>query len=148
MLSVRARTALGATGVVAVALVLAGFFIVVALRSGLTDTTRAQATAKVREVATQVAVERRARDAPGLDTDDPIQVVDGTGRVLAASDGLDDAPALTRWERPAMPPSGSDDDDSRGDDSDDRGDDVDDDGNASSGRGRIDDTVTYTELSV
>lgn len=88
--SVRARTALGATLVVAVALVTAGLLVLNAVRSGLGDTATSRAEAKAREVATQVAVEDRPRDSDGLDTEDPVQIVGTNGRVLARSPGASD----------------------------------------------------------
>ncbi|MEU3558156.1 sensor histidine kinase [Streptomyces fragilis] len=141
--SVRARTALGATGVVAVALVLAGLAVVDALRGGLTDNTRLVAESRAREVAVQVAVDRIPKDAAGLDTDDPVQVVTGDGTVLASSDALAGAPPMSDAARPG--PAQSDDsvgarEDDRhggaggGRDDDDRDDGRDDDGRDDDGR--------------
>nr|WP_151773768.1 HAMP domain-containing sensor histidine kinase [Streptomyces abyssomicinicus] len=130
--SVRARTALSATAVVAVALVLAGLAVVEALRGGLTDNTRLVAESRAREVAVQVAVERAPKDVAGLDTDDPVQIVGADGTVLASSDALAGAspvsgaarPARARPADPGGGESGGDQGDSRGGD---RGDDDDDD---------------------
>ncbi|MFE5208456.1 ATP-binding protein [Streptomyces sp. NPDC056600] len=113
----RARTALGATGVVALALVLAGLAVVDALRGGLTDNTRLVAESRAREVAVQVAVDRSPKDAAGLDTDDPVQVVADDGKVLASSDALDGAPPMSAAARPD--PGHGDGDDAGDDDRDD-----------------------------
>jgi signal transduction histidine kinase len=126
--SVRARTALGATAVVAVALVLAGLAVVAALRGGLTDNTRLAAEARAREIAAQIAVERAPKEAAGLETDDPVQVVDAGGTVLASSDGLAGAPPMSGAARPEPAPAedaaGGDRDDARGDRDDDDDDDA------------------------
>ncbi|MER5477319.1 ATP-binding protein [Streptomyces sp. NPDC002734] len=136
----RARTALGATGVVALALVLAGLAVVDALRGGLTDNTRLVAESRAREVAVQVAVDRSPKDAAGLDTDDPVQVVADDGTVLASSDALAGAPPMSAAARPD-PRNGDDPGDGGDADDDDRDDDpvvtrvslpVDDEGEATS----------------
>jgi signal transduction histidine kinase len=103
---VRARTALGATVVVAVALALAGLAVVEALRGGLADNTRLVAESRAREVAAQVAVERSLQDVAGMDTDDPVQVVDADGTVLASSDALAGAPPMSGAARPGPAPAG------------------------------------------
>ncbi|MEU9579713.1 sensor histidine kinase [Streptomyces chilikensis] len=137
----RARTALGATVVVAVALALAGLAVVEVLRGGLADNTRLVAESRAREVAVQVAVERSPKDAAGLDTDDPVQVVDADGTVLASSDALAGAPPMSGAARPVpAPPGGSGGEDAgsgdRGDD-DDRADD-----------GRVDDDAVLDRVSL
>ncbi|UNS99033.1 ATP-binding protein [Streptomyces tubbatahanensis] len=88
--SVRLRAALGATLVVALALVAAGFFVVSALRGGLADTARLNAENSARGTAAQLAgvPEGGIPDVDGLDGDDPVQVVDADGKVLGASDPL------------------------------------------------------------
>lgn len=88
--SVRTRAAVGATVVVALALVLAGAGVVAVLRGGLADTARLEAESAAREVAAEASdVEaRRIGSVKGLDSDDPVQVVDGGGRVLGASEGV------------------------------------------------------------
>ncbi|WP_128380191.1 sensor histidine kinase [Streptomyces cavernae] len=88
--SVRARATLGATLVVAVALVAAGAALLLALRVSLTDQADAEAGAEARNVASQLAAPRVSFDALDLpDAEDhPVQVVDEKGRLLAVSEGL------------------------------------------------------------
>ena len=89
--SVRARAALGATLVVAVALVAAGIAVVAVLRGGLADNARLQAESNAREVAAQVSA-ADAQDVPqvdGLDDgDEPVQVVGAGRKVLGAGETL------------------------------------------------------------
>ncbi|MFC4055031.1 sensor histidine kinase [Actinomadura syzygii] len=87
--SVRARTTLGATAVVAGALVAAGLAVVLLLRANLGGQTDLQAEVTAREIASQLAT---GASFGSLDLPDgeehPVQVVDERGRVLAASDHL------------------------------------------------------------
>ncbi|MEU4822200.1 HAMP domain-containing sensor histidine kinase [Actinomadura sp. NPDC023710] len=115
--SVRARTTLGATAVVAVALVAAGLAVVLLLRSNLGGQADLKAEVAAREVASQLAAGTpfAALDLPDGE-DRPVQVVDEEGRVRAASEDLlrihgTGSPGV----RPGRPPSGDDDD---GDDDD------------------------------
>lgn len=135
--SVRTRAAVGATLVVAVALIAAGLAVVAALRGGLADNARLKAESEAREVAAQVsdATVRKLADVDGLDSDDPVQIVNADGKVLGASEGLRGRPALGGFDRPpekrpdpepsTIRPTGRD-DDGRTDDSDDSGSDPDD----------------------
>ncbi|GAA2071070.1 HAMP domain-containing sensor histidine kinase [Streptomyces albiaxialis] len=122
--SVRTRAALGATLVVALALVAAGFLVVAALRGGLADNARLKAEATAREAAAQVAdvTADKAKDVEALDGDDPAQIVDGRGRVLGASDHLEGRGPVADFHRPDEKKSG----DSDGDDGDDDADSDDD----------------------
>lgn len=125
MRSVRARAAIGATLVVAVALVAAGLAVLAVLRTNLIDQADLQAEVAAREVAGQLALDTRFED---LDLDDeedhPLQVTDEEGRVVFVSKGLQ-AVSGTRSPRvspvpsaPAATPSpGDDDDDDDGGDS-------------------------------
>jgi len=115
--SVRARTTLGATAVVAVALVAAGLAVVLLLRSNLGGQADLKAEVAAREVASQLAAGTpfAALDLPDGE-DRPVQVVDEEGRVRAASEDLrrihgTGSPGV----RPGRSPSGDDDD---GDDDD------------------------------
>ncbi|MET8055941.1 sensor histidine kinase [Streptomyces microflavus] len=89
MRSVRARAAIGATLVVAVALVAAGLAVLFVLRTNLIDQADLQAEVAAREVAGQLALDTAYAD---LDLDDeedhPVQVTDEEGRVVFVSQGL------------------------------------------------------------
>ena len=82
---------MGATLVVAVALVAAGIAVVAVLRGGLADNARLQAEATAHEVAAQVSdVEaRKVREVEALDGDGPVQVVGRRGKVLGADETLE-----------------------------------------------------------
>ncbi|MFJ4710588.1 sensor histidine kinase [Streptomyces sp. NPDC088785] len=87
--SVRARAALAATLVVAVALVAAGAAVLLALRGNLGGQTDAAADSAARRVATSL-VGRVAPDRLDLDDEDhPVQVVDDDGRLIAATEDLE-----------------------------------------------------------
>ncbi|MFF3497331.1 sensor histidine kinase [Streptomyces sp. NPDC002795] len=86
--SVRARAALAATLVVAVALVAAGATVLLSLRGNLTDQAGGDADSTARRVATSLAT-GTAPDALDLDDEDPVQVVDEDNRVLATSEDLE-----------------------------------------------------------
>ncbi|RCG19709.1 sensor histidine kinase [Streptomyces diacarni] len=108
--SVRLRAALGATLVVALALIAAGFFVVSALRGGLADTARLNAENSARGTAAQLAgvPEGGIPDVDGLDGDDPVQVVDADGKVLGASDPLKGRGPVADFARADKPGSHSD----------------------------------------
>lgn len=115
--SVRTRTAVGATLVVAVALVAAGIAVVGVLRANLYGQAELQAAVAAREVASLIS----GGTAPGdldLDDDEPLQVVAADGRVLAASDALEGRAPIAAFNRPGSSDAdgdgggaGSDDDD-------------------------------------
>ncbi|MFD5727883.1 MULTISPECIES: sensor histidine kinase [unclassified Streptomyces] len=90
MRSVRARAALGATVVVALALGAAGLAVLLVLRANLTDQAGLQAEVAAREVAGQLALGVPYAE---LDTGDeeehPVQVTDEDGRVVAVSKELE-----------------------------------------------------------
>ncbi|MFJ9742482.1 ATP-binding protein [Streptomyces sp. NPDC101166] len=87
--SVRARAALGATLVVAVALVAAGAAVLLALESSLSGQAGAQADRAAREVAAELAA-GHAHDRLSLDDEDrPVQVVTEDGTLVAATEGLE-----------------------------------------------------------
>ncbi|MGW1719015.1 ATP-binding protein [Streptomyces sp. NPDC002156] len=87
--SVRARAALGATLVVAVALVAAGTAVLLSLWSNLSGQASTQAERTARAVAADL-VAGTAYDQLSLDDDDrPVQVVDPAGRLVAASEDLE-----------------------------------------------------------
>ncbi len=133
MRSVRARAALGATVVVALAVVVAGLAALLVLRANLTDQAGLQAEVAARETAGQLAL-----DVPydqletGDEEDHPVQVTDEDGRVVAVSKDLE-AISGTGTDRvtPQHPRAAR----GKGDDDGDRDDD-DDDG-ADPGRGEV-----------
>ncbi|MFD4259344.1 ATP-binding protein [Streptomyces sp. NPDC058534] len=119
--SVRARATLGATLVVAVALVAAGAAVLLSLRSNLLGEAGTQAERSAREVATELAVGTPYADL-SLDVDDrPVQVVDEDGTLVAASEDLERITGTgveTVKPRPAASPDGTGDAD-EADDADD-----------------------------
>ncbi|MEV8455419.1 HAMP domain-containing sensor histidine kinase [Streptomyces sp. NPDC052095] len=123
MRSVRARAALGATAVVALALVGAGIAVLLVLRAHLTGQAGLQAEVVAREVAGQLAL---GVPYDGLETrdeeDHPVQVTDDEGRVVAVSKDLR-AISGTGTDRvvpvrPSATTGGSSDDSDDGDDDD------------------------------
>ncbi|MEU9608794.1 HAMP domain-containing sensor histidine kinase [Streptomyces sp. NPDC048057] len=119
MRSVRAKAALGATAVVAVALVVAGTAVLMVLRAYLSDQAELQAEVTAREVAAQVAregdTERGPLTIPSTD-DRPVQVVDEDGRVVAVSDELERISGTgTAGVKPQPLPTGEDEGDADGD---------------------------------
>ncbi|SFP59974.1 MULTISPECIES: sensor histidine kinase [Actinomadura] len=88
--SVRARTTVGATAVVAVALAVAGLTVMSLLRANLARHADLQAEMSAREIAAKLAT---GTPVHRLDLDDteerPIQIVDASGRVRAASEQLE-----------------------------------------------------------
>ncbi|MFI6417447.1 sensor histidine kinase [Streptomyces sp. NPDC050842] len=88
--SVRAKATLGATLVVAVALVAAGIAVLLALRSNLGGQADAEADAAARRVASQIAAGTPYAELELPDAEDhPVQVVDRDGRLLAVSEDLE-----------------------------------------------------------
>ncbi|MFI0406825.1 ATP-binding protein [Actinomadura sp. 3N508] len=141
--SVRARTTLGATAVVAVALVAAGLAVVLLLRANLGGQADLSAEVTAREVASQLATGTpyRSLDLPDGD-EHPVQVVDEHGRVRAASEDLKaisgtGSPAV-RPDRSPPPPDGDSDDDSDFDDDPGRGEVSDDGPRLSTGSATVD----------
>ncbi|MFE6912644.1 sensor histidine kinase [Streptomyces rubiginosohelvolus] len=89
MRSVRARAALGATLVVAFALIAAGLAVLLVLRANLIDQADLQAEVAARDVAGQLATGARYDDLELDDEEDhPVQVVDEEGRVVIVSKDL------------------------------------------------------------
>ncbi|MFE1024440.1 sensor histidine kinase [Streptomyces sp. NPDC058818] len=121
--SVRARATLGATLVVAVALVAAGTAVLLSLRSNLLGEAGTQAERSAREVATELAVGTPYAEL-SLDVDDrPVQVVDEDGGLVAASEDLERISGTgVDAVRPQPSPTGDGDgDDGDSDDDDDSG---------------------------
>ncbi|MEU3702658.1 ATP-binding protein [Streptomyces anulatus] len=89
MRSVRARAAIGATLVVAVALVAAGLAVLLVLRANLTDQADLQAEVAAREVAGQLATGTPYGELELDDEEDhPVQVTDEEGRAVVVSKDL------------------------------------------------------------
>lgn len=128
MRSVRARAALGATLVVAVALVAAGLAVLLVLRANLIDQADLQAEVAAREAAGQIATGTPYEDVELDDEEDhPVQVTDEEGRVVIVSKDLRAVTGTGAGGVTPVPsasagatPSPGDDDD--GDDEDDDGD--------------------------
>lgn len=86
--SVRSRATLAATLVVAVALVAAGTAVLLSLRSNLIGQAGTEAERTARSVATDVAL-KRPDESLSVDNDEPVQIVDEKGKLLAASEDLE-----------------------------------------------------------
>ncbi|MEU3443234.1 HAMP domain-containing sensor histidine kinase [Streptomyces griseoincarnatus] len=123
--SVRSRATLGATLVVAVALVAAGTALLLSLRANLTGEAGTRAERSAQAVASELAARTPLDKLSGLDAEDtPVQIVDEDGVLLAASEDLERISGTGTSEvTPAPAPSDEDD----RDDPDDRDDDRDDD---------------------
>ncbi len=115
--SVRARATLGATLVVAVALVAAGTAVLLSLRSNLLGEAGTQAERSAREVATELAIGTPYGEL-SLDVDDrPLQIVDEDGRLVAASEDLERISGTgVDAVKPQPAPTGDDADDGDSDD--------------------------------
>ncbi|MFF1699915.1 sensor histidine kinase [Streptomyces sp. NPDC058257] len=113
--SVRARAATAATLVVAIALVAAGAAVLLSLRVNLTDQASGQAESGARGVASRLAGNAPYGELELDDEDQPVQVVDSDGRLVAASEDLERVSGTgvdAVKPRPAStPPKGDDDDD-------------------------------------
>ncbi|GAA2318071.1 HAMP domain-containing histidine kinase [Streptomyces kunmingensis] len=130
--SVRARAALAATLVVAVALVAAGTAVLLALRGNLTEQADSAADSGARRVATSLAT-GTAPDALDLDDEDePVQVVDENGRLVAASEDLRQISGT--GTSAVQPVRATADDDA-------------DDGEDSGGRGKVSDSTEHSDGS-
>ncbi|MFE0801992.1 sensor histidine kinase [Streptomyces sp. NPDC058812] len=141
--SVRARATLGATLVVAVALVAAGTAVLLSLRSNLLGEAGTQAERSAREVATELAVGTPYTEL-SLDVDDrPVQVVDEDGGLVAASEDLERISGTgVDAVKPQPIPASTGDDDGDGD-----GDSDDDDSGESLEPGEIGERTTVSDGS-
>ncbi|WP_103542714.1 ATP-binding protein [Streptomyces sp. SM1] len=147
--SVRARATLGATLVVAVALVAAGTAVLLSLRSNLIGEAGTQAERSARAVASELAARTPYDRLSGLDGDDrPVQIVDEDGSLVAASEDLQRIEGTSTAEvtpRPSAPGDDDDDDDDSG--GSDAPDDSDDDSGASLAPGEIAGGTTFSNGS-
>ncbi|MEU6307164.1 sensor histidine kinase [Streptomyces chartreusis] len=122
--SVRSRATLGATLVVAVALVAAGAAVLLSLRSNLMDQAGNEAQRTAQNVVAQLAA-GKPYDQLDLDDESPVQVVDAHGTLVAASDELERISGTATDAVKPQPQSGgtgtgagtNDDDDDADDDS-------------------------------
>ncbi|MGA5798405.1 sensor histidine kinase [Streptomyces cellulosae] len=147
--SVRSRATLGATLVVAVALVAAGTALLLSLRANLTSEAGTRAERSAQSVASELAARTPLDKLSGLDAEDtPVQIVDEDGVLLAASEDLERISGTGTSEvTPAPERSDGDDHDDRDDldDLDDRDDDHDDRGDDDSlGPGEISPGASHT----
>ncbi|MFE9664275.1 ATP-binding protein [Streptomyces sp. NPDC005955] len=109
--SVRARATLGATLVVAVALVAVGAGLLLALRASLIGQAGSQADSTANRVASQLVsgVGYRELDLPDGEDGRPVQVLDAQDRVVAVSEGLERISGTASDEvRPHSGPPASD----------------------------------------
>ncbi|WP_063770211.1 sensor histidine kinase [Streptacidiphilus melanogenes] len=100
--SVRARATLAACTVVAVALTVASLAMLSLLRANLRGTAEATARGQAGVVAKLAAGGQLGKLVPLGDGTDFVQVVDGKGRVVAASQNLAGRPALPEVPLPVM----------------------------------------------
>ncbi|MEU8348907.1 HAMP domain-containing sensor histidine kinase [Streptomyces sp. NPDC048845] len=115
----RSRAALGATAVVAVALVAAGLAVLGVLRGNLLGQADLQAELAAREVATQLATGVPYGELEMPDDDHPVQVLDESGRVRAVSEGLEAVSGTgSAGVTPEPGPAGDDNDGDNGNDND------------------------------
>lgn len=133
MRSVRARAAIGATLVVAVALVAAGLAVLLVLRANLIDQADLQAEVAAREVAGQLATGTPYDELELDDEEDhPVQVTDEEGRVVVVSkdlravtgtgtSGVTPVPQASAGASPSPGEGDGDGDDDSADDDDDGG---------------------------
>ncbi|MER5885572.1 HAMP domain-containing sensor histidine kinase [Streptomyces sp. NPDC001941] len=108
--SVRARTALGATLVVALALVAAGAALLLVLRGTLVEQAGLQANVAARSVASQLAsgTPYDRLDLPDDTEEHPVQVVDADGRVVALGRGVERIAGTASPGVRVLPPGAAD----------------------------------------
>ncbi|GKQ39906.1 cell wall metabolism sensor histidine kinase WalK [Streptomyces sp. A012304] len=152
--SVRARATLGATLVVAVALVAAGAAVLLSLRSNLSGQADAEAERTAREVAVQLAAGQPYARLSLDDDDHPVQVVTEDGTLVAASEDLQrisgtGTDAVRPTTAPATAPTGSPvtDGEEDGDDAAADTDDTDEDSGAALKPGEIGEDTSYSDGS-
>lgn len=118
--SVRTRTTVAATAVVAVALTAAGLTVLAVLRHNLVHSAELQAETTARDVATQLASGADLARLSLPDAEDrPVQIVSIDRRVLAAADELAGKPPMADFGPLAKASEDRDDEDEDEDDADD-----------------------------
>ncbi|MFZ4292861.1 ATP-binding protein [Streptomyces cellulosae] len=141
--SVRSRATLGATLVVAVALVAAGTALLLSLRANLTSEAGTRAERSAQAVASELAARTPLDKLSGLDAEDtPVQITDEDGVLLAASEDLERITGTGTAEVTPAPGRSDADDDRDGEDDDDRDDDSLDPGEISPGASHANGTAT------
>ncbi|MEV0174863.1 HAMP domain-containing sensor histidine kinase [Streptomyces sp. NPDC050803] len=145
--SVRARATLGAALVVAVALVAAGAAVLLSLRANLIDQAGTQAERTARTVAAELAAGKGYSELSSLDDEEePVQVVDDSGTLVAATEDLERISGTGTTEvKPRTPAGGTGGTGGTGDSDDDSDDDADDE--TSLEPGEIADRATLTDGS-
>jgi signal transduction histidine kinase len=131
--SVRARATVGATLVVAVALVAAGLLVTTMLRDNLYGRAELSAEVNARSVAGQLASGTAPSAIELPDDDQLVQIVDANGAVAAASEDLEGAAAIGGFAPEPDPIATSEPE--TDDDNDDQDDDADEDDETPSGDG-------------
>jgi len=140
--SVRSRATLAATLVVAVALVAAGAAVLLSLRSNLMGQAGTQAEHTARSIATELSLRKTIGQLDLDEDEEPVQVVDGNGRLLAVTMDLEriSGTATDAVKRqPAKPVATGDQGDEDSDDDSDAAEPVE--------PGDIDDRTTFTNGS-
>ncbi|WP_280309735.1 sensor histidine kinase [Nocardia abscessus] len=118
--SVRARTTVAATVVVAVALTAAGLAVLAVLRHNLVESAELQAETTARDVATQLAAGADLGRLTFPDAESqPVQIVSADRRVLAAADDLAGKPPMADFGPYSKAPEDEADEDDEEDDDDD-----------------------------
>ncbi|MDQ0774454.1 signal transduction histidine kinase [Streptomyces aurantiacus] len=129
--SVRARATLAASVVVAVALAAAGAAVLLSLWTNLSEQAGTEAERAARTVATDIAAGESYGHLSLDDDDQPVQVVDGTGRLVAVTEDLERISGTGVDRVQPQAPGAVTDDSGDGDDNSDRdGDDEADDGDS------------------
>ncbi|MCX4905317.1 HAMP domain-containing sensor histidine kinase [Streptomyces sp. NBC_00878] len=118
--SVRARATLAASAVVAIALAAAGAAVLLSLWSNLSGQAGTQAERTAREVASRLAAERTYTNL-SLDDEEPVQVVDSGGRLVAVTEDLEriSGSGVDRVTPQAPAGTSGDDDDDKADEDED-----------------------------
>ncbi|WP_181720442.1 sensor histidine kinase [Nocardia gipuzkoensis] len=122
--SVRARTTVAATVVVAVALTAAGLAVLAVLRHNLVESAELQAETTARDVATQLAAGADLGRLTFPDAESqPVQIVSADRRVLAAADDLAGKPPMADFGPYSKSREDEDDEDDEEEDDEDEADD-------------------------
>lgn len=102
--SVRARTTLAATAVVALTLAVASWVLLVTLEQGLVRSQDDAARGRARDLAALVADDGLPRSVSGIGDDSVVQVVDAGGQVLSATPNLAGRPPVATFAPSGVDP--------------------------------------------